>query len=277
MERKSIGKKLWDSLRGRGFVFHFLLMSIVAFVLLFLIRSSLALYTKHGSKVEMISFRTLTLDKAQELARKNRFKLIVNDSVYLVNEEGGIIVRQNPGEGAIVKRGRKVYLTVTKKVAEEITSGLFPDMYGKSFDNIKVLLERRFLLQTEIKEKKFDPGPENIVLEAYFNDQLLVDKQVQKKNVSIPKGSVIEFVVSQRTKGPISIPELTCLPYGAIDFVLNSNELRLGKVILDPSVGTDTASAFVIRQEPSTGEGAKINIGESIDVYLSSTRPTDCP
>jgi beta-lactam-binding protein with PASTA domain len=258
-------------------VFHLFLMGMSFLLLVFLIQFSLKLYTKHGNKIIMNSFRGMTVEKAEELAKKNRFDLIVNDSVYLVNEPGGLIVRHSPDSGSIVKRGRKVYLTITKKIAEEVNSGLFPDMYGKSYDNIKVLLERRYQLLTEVKEYRFDPGPENVVLEAWYNDELIVNNKEQNKDLRIPKGGTVSFVLSQREKGPIPVPNLTCLRFNAISFVLKSNELNLGAVLADPSVGQDTSSAWVISQSPRADSSATIDIGGSIDVQLSSIKPENCP
>ncbi len=276
-EGRSFFSAIRHQLRSRGLVFHLFLMGLSFLLLIFLIQNALKIYTKHGNKITMTNFRGMTVEQAEELAQKNSFELIVNDSVYLVNEPGGLIVRHSPDSGSIVKRGRKVYLTITKKVAEEINSGLFPDMYGKSYDNIKQLMERRYQLQTEVKKYQFDPGPKNVILEARYKDQLIVNKDKQNKGVRIPKGGTISFVLSQRERGPIPIPELTCLRFNAISFVLNSNELQLGSVSTDPSVGRDTSSAWVIAQSPAADSSATIEIGRAIDVRLSANKPDECP
>lgn len=276
-ERNRIFSGIKHQLRTRGLVFHLFLMGLSFLLLIFIIQRSLKLYTKHGNKISMDSFEGLTVEKAEELAKKNNFELIVNDSVYLVNQPGGMIVRHSPDSGSIVKRGRKVYLTVTKKVPEEINSGLFPDMYGKAYDNIKVLLERRYQLQTEVEEYRFDPGPEHVILEARYNDQLIVDKEQQNKDLRIPKGETISFVLSQREKGPIPVPELTCLRYNAVSFVLKSNELKLGQVTTDGTVGADSSSAWVIQQVPAADSSETIEIGGSISLQLSAVKPEYCP
>lgn len=277
IERRSFFSGIRHQLRNRGLVFHLFLMGVAFLLLIFLIQLSLKMYTKHGNKIVMNSFQNMTVEEAEGLAKKNNFELIVNDSVYLVNMPGGMIVRHSPDSGSIVKRGRKVYLTITKKVAEEINSGLFPDMYGKSYENIKVLMERRYQLQTDVKKYEFDPGPENVILEASYNDQLIVNADQQNKDIRIPKGGTISFVLSQRGKGPIPVPNLTCLQYNAISFVLNSNELKLGTVRTDPTVGSDTTNAWVIAQIPAADSSGTIEIGESIDVHLSAIKPEECP
>ncbi|HKK88932.1 MAG TPA: PASTA domain-containing protein [Saprospiraceae bacterium] len=276
-EHRSFFSGIRHQFHHRGLVFHLFLMGVSFLLFIFLIQLSLKMYTKHGNKIVMDSFQNMTVEEAEGLAKKNNFELIVNDSVYLVNMPGGMIVRHSPDSGSIVKRGRKVYLTITKKVAEEINSGLFPDMYGKSYENIKVLMERRYQLQTDVKEYKFDPGPENVILEASYKDQLIVNADQQNKDIRIPKGGAISFVLSQRGKGPIPVPNLTCLQYNAISFVLKSNELKLGTVRTDPSVGTDTTSAWVIAQTPAADSSRTIEIGGSIDVRLSAIKPEECP
>ncbi len=259
----------------KSIIWHIVAMIILSLIILMLTVLFLRIYTKHGSKVEMQDYTGMNVEEIRKATRKQGFDIQIIDSVYIVDREGNTVIRQSPSPGSLVKPGRKVYLTVTKAVAEEVTSGMFPDMYGKNFENVKILLERRFNLRSNVKERKFDPGPKDVVLEAYYGDQLIVNDEKQNRSIKIPKGETIDFVLSQRTRGPIAVPKLVCLKYSAIDFVLKSNELRLGNVTVDNTV-SDTANAYVVRQSPVFGEDAEINIGEKIDVYLSANPDPNC-
>lgn len=273
---QSIISRVRSFLREKNIAISLFIMAIISVVIIFSIQLSLNIYTKHGQKTTMIDLQGMSLEQAQEHCQKYDFELIVNDSVYIADTDGETIIRQSPVKGSIVKNGRKVYLTVTKKVAEEISTGLFPDLYGKDYENISVLLDKRYNLRTTVKEYAFDPGPENMVLEAYINDQIIVNRTQQNRDILIPKGSTISFVLSQRAKGPIEIPNLKCLKYSAVDFVLSSNELKLGKVFVDGTVGLDTMNAWVVKQAPDPDLNQIIEIGSTIDIHLSSLKGNDC-
>lgn len=261
---------------GKSILWHVMAMVVLSLIIFLLTIIFLRVYTQHGSRVSMADYSGMIVEEAVQAAKKEKFDVIVVDSVYLIDYPGNQIIRQSPSPGSWVKPGRKVYLTVTKSVAEEVTSGLFPDMYGKSFENIKILLDRRYDLKSKVIKRAFDLGPKDMVLEAYFGDQLIVNKEKQNREIKIPKGSTIDFVLSQRTKGPISIPNLVCLKYSAVDFVLKTNELNIGRVLINGSIA-DTMNTYVVKQDPAFSANGEINIGEKIDVYLSANKPDTCP
>ena len=69
-------------------------------------------YTDHNVFVTVPEVKGLPLADAEGLLRKHKLTPVVSDSTYNTSQPGGIILDMIPTEGAIVKEGRSVYLTV---------------------------------------------------------------------------------------------------------------------------------------------------------------------
>ena len=54
---------------------------------------------------------------------------VIIDSIYQPNHKGGYILRQDPDSGAMIKTGRKIYLTVTSYVPD---NAIVPDLRSLS-------------------------------------------------------------------------------------------------------------------------------------------------
>ena len=73
-------------------------------------------FTRHGREYEVPDMRGKShaeLVTYQEESNSHHFKFLVNDSVFVPDVEGGTIMSQDPAPGQKVKRGRKIYLSVS--------------------------------------------------------------------------------------------------------------------------------------------------------------------
>ena len=119
---------------------------------------------------------------------------------------------------------------------------------------------------------------------SYIHDFAKNTVQEQQYNGSpiapgtkIQQGSSIDLVLSDGLgETEFSVPNLIGMTFGDAKNFIESNGLSFFSVIPDPGV-TDTASAFIYRQDPNRmgedGKRIKIRSGQTINVWLSLIRP----
>lgn len=253
---------------------HLLLIAMFLLLMLFLTLSWLGIYTNHGQKLEMPDFSQMDVYDAKKLAAKKSFNLIVDDSIFLVGVKGGLIQNQKPKPGSEVKEGRKVYVTSTKYNPDKIYVKDLPTLYGSDFSQKKTELSYRGI-KCNIKDRRYDAGEPNHILEVYYKGKLIIDGNVVKENVQIDIGETLEFVVSDRSGGSVTIPNLRCNTLLEARFYLESAELDLGNVI-KTEVIEDEGKVFVVSQDPPYDGISKITMGSPISVTVSTTKPANC-
>ena len=91
---------------------NLLAMAIVAVGLVWGVFKWLNHYTDHDVAVVVPDVKGLLRNEAETLLTNHKLNPIVTDSTYNTSKPGGIILDMNPSEGAIVKEGRAIYLTV---------------------------------------------------------------------------------------------------------------------------------------------------------------------
>lgn len=268
-------KNLLKFLTSKTF-FKNLLFIILFFILcIFLVMMWLRFYTNHGQKLALPSYEGYTVSKALDDADDKSFEIIIKDSIHVVGKPGGIILNQNPIAGAKVKEGRKIYVTTTKFKADTYKISDLPKLYGSEYNQKKADLSR-FKIKSSIKSTQYDPGEPNHILEVYYKGKKIVDKNGIKSDITIEKGSALEFVVSDRSGGQIIIPNLVCKEYAEAEFFLKAgNKLSIGK-ILDQGVVTNRSTAIVVDQYPKSDGFTEIEMGSKIDIILAQERPVQC-
>ncbi|NNE28205.1 MAG: PASTA domain-containing protein, partial [Saprospiraceae bacterium] len=247
---------------------------LVAFMILFLLLTSQVLncYTNHGQKLTVPDLVNMNFEEAREMAEEKSFELILADSIFVLNEEPQLILNQNPLSGSKVKEGRKIYVTISKVLADLVK---LPDLTGGNddFNQYSRKLDR-IGVTPKISDRRYSIRlARNTILEVHFQGDDITEKLGE--GFKVPMGSIVEFVVSDRSGGRVSIPNLVCMNFEEASFLTRSTKVKIGKVTLDKSV-TEQSTAFVIQQNPSYSPSAKMDIGATIDVVLSQNRPKDC-
>lgn len=250
-------------------------MLLISFILLLLIvQWGLRWYTHHGQKLEMPDFVNTPVSDASEVARNNKFQIVVNDSVFIVGKKGGMIIDQNPAAGSFVKQNRKVYVTITKYETETIRLGDLPVLYGNSFDQKKTELKYRDI-ELDIKDYAYDPAEPNHILSVYYNGELVISKDIVKKDLLIKKGTTLECIVSKRDGGDVTIPDLRCMELEEARFLLESSKLKLGTVVVKGEI-EEGSPQFILNQSPPYDGITNIKMGESVTVTVGSEKPASC-
>ena len=228
-------------------------------------------YTNHGQSVQVQDYTNMTVKEATAKARNRSFRVEVIDSIWKDGVEPNIVLEQNPKPFSRVKEKRTIYLTVTKNTAEEV---LLPTLVGNYdyFQYQKKLANKG--IYTTIKERIFDnKQAENTILHFFYREEKITETSL-KAGVRIPKGSTLEFVITERGGELVEVPDFTCKQLTAAEFLISTLDLNIGNIKADVTV-TDQNSAYVYNQRPEPGQ--TIRVGEQVELYITQDPPLGCP
>ena len=246
---------------SRVFLKHFgLAMAIFVSVLMILLLW-LNIYTRHGQTRVVPSFIGLTVEEAEELSARNRFRFVVTDSVYTNTVAGGAIAEQNPSAGHSVKKHRKISVVINAFNPE---MAIVPRLVGMSLRQAHATLTTAGF---ETGTRSFIPDISvDFVLKQMHNGREIVPGD------TLQKGATIDLVLgnglsSRRTY----IPNLIGLNLEQAMNVIIASSLNLGTYVCDNTIQTalDTLAAFVFKQNPEFNEDATLQIGTGIYFWLT--------
>lgn len=242
----------------------FSVAGICLLVLLFL--GSLNLLTHHGATLMIPSVTGRSFEEAQKLLEQEGFDVEIQDSVYNDTAAPLSVLRQFPEAEEMVKVNRTVYLTINRAVPPAIE---MPILEGLSFRNAEIVMKQYGL---RLADTVYRPDfAKNAVLEQLYQGQRI------KPGTKITMGSPIRLVLGTGLgEGQLVVPNLVGMNFTEARIVIESNGLLLNVVVPDTDV-TDTANAFVYRQQPEhlTPDRRlnRIRVGEAMDLFLSVQRP----
>ena len=154
-----------------GFIIFVLLMDQVV----------MPLYTKLGDEIELPDVIEMKINDAQELLVKQGFKVVVKDSLYDANHPVGTVIEQNPYPYAVVKEGRRIYLTVS--IGEKPI--IMPNLFGVSPREAELIL----------KTHDLKLGSKNYVYSDRYHEGTVMG-QSYPQGQEIKSGSGIDIIIS---------------------------------------------------------------------------------
>jgi beta-lactam-binding protein with PASTA domain len=234
---------------------------VITLLLLLLTLLWLKIYTHHGQKRPVPDFYGHTLDECTELARKNRFVLVLQDSVYTHEVPPGAVVEQNPKAGYMVKKGRKIFLIINAVQPEVVP---VPYVVGYSLRQAKALLEA----------DGFRVGRLTYVPDLGINNVLkeMVDTVELQHGDSLVKGTAIDLVLGKGLSNQKTIvPDFTGMDLKKAEETIISTALNMGATVYDTTVhnADDTARAFVWKQNPAYEEDKRVPVGSPVYLWLT--------
>lgn len=114
-----------------------ILLVILIFVGIIADQLIMPYYIKLGDEIEMPDVIEMHIDEARKMLTENGFNVLVKDSLYDANHELGTVIEQNPYPYALVKEGRRVYLSIS--IGEKPI--LMPNLFGVSPREAELILE----------------------------------------------------------------------------------------------------------------------------------------
>lgn len=267
------GKEVLAFLSSPVFLKNLVYLLALGILLVFLTFRGLSCYTNHGETLQVHDYTGMTLRDAVSRAEDRSFRVVVSDSIWVPDKAAGIVLDQDPKPLARVKEKRTIYLSITKSDPEDV---LLPSLAGSyDYNQYRRKIERK-QLKAVVKERVFDnKQAENTILHFFFDGKKITDGDL-KDGVRIPKGSTLEFVITERGAGMVELPDLVCMEYTAASFLVSSLGLATGQIISDVTV-EDENSAYVYKQVPEYNFGRQIRVGEQVSLYLTQFRPGNCP
>lgn len=220
------------------------------------------IYTRHGQARAIPDFYGLSIEESAKIAKKSKLRFQVIDSVYTTEVPRGCVAEQNPKQGFKVKKWRTVSLTINAFNPEMVPA---PDLVG--------IPQKQALLVIESAGLK--PGQQIFVPDLSKNfvlKQLHNGKEV-KAGENLQKGSVIDLMVGRGLSNERTpVPDLMGMQLENARSYILAASLNLGAFIFDTTSvknREDSLSAFVYKQNPDFREDAKLQMGESVYIWLS--------
>jgi len=232
---------------------------VVGFIMVLMIWMNF--YTRHGQARPVPDFYGLTMDQTIKLAKKNKLRYIIADSVYTTLVPRGCVAEQSPKPGFKVKKWRNIVLTINAFNPEMVA---VPNLIDLPIRQALALIESSGL---KMGESRYRPDLSiNIVLDQLYNGKKTVPGD------SLQKGSVIDLVLgkglsNQRT----SVPDLMGMHLEPAKNKILVSALSLGTYVYDSTIlkGEDSLNAFVYKQNPEWKEDASLQLGSAIYLWLT--------
>lgn len=222
----------------RSLILNFLLVLLVVTGLLFAFFNSLNFLTKHGQETKVPKLTGKNMKEAIRVLEKQGFKISI-DSTYQSYEDPLEVLFQEPTEGATVKVGRTIFLTVNRRSIPKIT---MPNLVNLSFRNALLTMQSYRLVMGDTTYRPDVAA--GSVLEQWMNGKRVAP------GTMIPYGSRIDLVVGDILSEEKEVPNLIGSTYTDAMAIIQSLGLTANP-IWDGTI-TDTANAVIYQQTPET-------------------------
>lgn len=242
------------------FLINIAILLLLVVVIMFSVDKLLDNYTNHGQSISVPSLEGLTENEVATLLADKELRYEILDSIFIDKKPKGVVVDQNPKAEALVKKNRKIYLTLTKINPPKIS---LPDVIGMS-QRLAVAKIESYGLKVKIQYKP-SQHQGNVI------DYLVKEERI-KPNAKIALGSTITIVVGTgKGDGEVLVPYLLNLAFDEAEKQIQVSALSLGLEIYDESCknAIDSANAKVYKQTPHYGAESVLNIGSAVDIYLT--------
>lgn len=233
-------------------VLHTLIAIAVSIVIVILVFIILKHYGRVGQEYETPYVVGLYVDELTDEGLGLHYVIV--DSVYQSNQRGGYILRQDPDSGSLIKKGRKIYLTVTSFNPESTN---VPDLHSLSVRNAISQLENAGLHGGKLR---FVDDPHHVVLEQKYKGRTVAAGR------QMEKGAQIDLVVGRGTgRGTTIVPYLVGMsPTKARRNILSAS-LNIGAEHYDGI--KDMSRVIVFKQSPDYTGRSTLEYGQQVELW----------
>lgn len=215
--------------------------------------------TKHNQELMVPDFSGLSVAEASRAASQMGIRVDVVDSIYVKRVAKGSVVRQEPKAGAMVKKGRRIQLTINAITPKQVP---MPNLVGYSLRSANAELVSRGLELGKLIYIE-DMATNNVIRQLYRNREI-------KPGAMINSESRIDLVLGLNNEDNFTnVPNLYGTKFKAALEKIHDNSLNVGSVVFDKGIRSyqDSLNAVVYRQNPSPLESS--NIGHNVTIYLT--------
>ena len=233
------------------------ILSIALVLTLLFFYIYLPITTNHGETITVPDLKGKTIQEIEEILDAADLRYQVNDSSYIADAVPLSVISQNPIAGSGVKANRKIYITITSLSPPMVS---MPELKDKSLKNAELVLKSHGLI---LAGTNLVPSPyASLVIKQYVNG-----KKIQK-DTKIPKATKITLDIGNGTMtSEIELPNLVGLNIDDAKATLVERGLSIGMEKKEQVSGKMIGE--VIKQKPEYRLGAKINTGETVDLFYA--------
>ena len=171
-------------------IFSTLVIMLIVSIIIVLIASWFSSsITNHGQEYELPDFTGMDNEQIKNFQNEENiynYTFVINDSVFVPDKKGGVVLSQDPPPGSKVKKGRKIYLSV---VAMSMPNVEMPNLVDLSLRQAENMLKSNDLQLGQViyKASKFP----NAVLEQRYKGRIV------EAGTLIPYQSKVTLIVGK--------------------------------------------------------------------------------
>ncbi len=242
---KTLLKKIFT--RDRIIIMVAIFMAILSLTLLF-DQILMPWYTKHGEALTVPNLIAQRYEAAKDILEQQGLKAVKGGEKYDANLPFGYVVEQNPRSNRLVKKGRRVYLTIS--VGEKDIQ--VPSLVGLSENNAKEIIKSYSLRLGEVDYQYVVNEVADIVIE-----------QVPAEKAFVKINSEVDLIVSLgEPKENATMPFVVGKTLETVKREVQKAGMRVGQITY--KISDEFLPQTVIKQSIDSGtiveHGAKVNL-----------------
>jgi len=165
------------------------IMLVISILIILIVSGLIRFITFHGQEHELPDFTGMDAEQIKKFKEEDNiydYRLVVNDSVFVPDKKGGVVLSQDPAAGSKVKKGRKVYLST---VAISMPNVEMPNLVDLSLRQAENMLQSNNLQLGQViyKASKYP----NAVLEQRYKGRIV------ETGTFVPYQSKITLIVGK--------------------------------------------------------------------------------
>jgi eukaryotic-like serine/threonine-protein kinase len=245
---------------SKTFLFNLLLAIVILGAGAWSVLSFLDSYTLHGETVTVPDLKGYEVQEVENLLSERGLRYVVIDSIYDVKSKPGVVIEQEPKPNFQVKYNRMLYITINASSPPKVK---MPELVDLSLRQAMATLESAGLRVGNIR---YIPDiAQNAVLAQEFKGKEI------NPGTMVVKGSSIDLVLGQGLSNDmVSIPNLRNMTIAEALSALYNSSLNIGSIVKDETI-KDSTQARVFRQKPQFSFDGVINVGASIDIFITQS------
>ena len=236
---------------------HLLIIAGISVALGFIfLKIYLPYYTNHGETVSVPDLSGMSYEEAKDLLENASLLYeITPDSGFSTEKDPLSILKQLPEANALVKKDRKIYLTLNARNAPILK---MPNLINMQLKNVQEILANIGFQRGDIVYVP-DIGI-NVVLQQRYNGSQIPE------GAAIPKGAKIDLVVGDGLGNQLlSVPNFVGLEEEEAEFLVLGSGLRMGRKIYQKTDSIEAGKVYL--QSPELG--TEVKTGDLVDLWIS--------